>query len=418
MTGTGDTTKPRTWLRDARAVRAARRLAPSCMVCARAGGDARVSPSSGFPDDARRGVAVHQRRADRRDARSRWRRADAADVGRRSTRLPSTATRRLPSSSSSTAGSSPELSRRRTLPRGRDGRAAWPRAVAEQRGRRRAATSAQRRRFERARRSPRSTRRFSTTAPSSTCRTARVVEQPIHLLFVSTADRRGRGDVAPARADRRRRAQPGARSSRATSAPTARRYFTNAVTEVVARRERRASITTRCSARARRRSTSASMHVQRRAAATSRSHAFALGGALVRNDVVAVARRRGRRVHAERPVSRPTAQRLVDNHTTIDHAKPHCASRELYKGILGGTRARRLQRQDHRPPGRAEDRRQADQPEPAALGRRADRHQAAARDLRRRREVHARRGGRPARRRGALLPARARARATRGARHC
>ena len=32
--------------------------------------------------------------------------------------------------------------------------------------------------------------------------------------------------------------------------------------------------------------------------------------------------------------------RLVDNHTTIDHAKPHCASHEVYKGILGGTRAR------------------------------------------------------------------------------
>jgi Fe-S cluster assembly protein SufD len=26
----------------------------------------------------------------------------------------------------------------------------------------------------------------------------------------------------------------------------------------------------------------------------------------------------------------------VDNHTLIDHAKPHCTSRELYKGILGG----------------------------------------------------------------------------------
>ena len=49
------------------------------------------------------------------------------------------------------------------------------------------------------------------------------------------------------------------------------------------------------------------------------------------------ARRRGRRVHAQRAVSRPTAQRLVDNHTTIDHAQPHCGSREVYKGILGGS---------------------------------------------------------------------------------
>jgi Fe-S cluster assembly protein SufD len=28
--------------------------------------------------------------------------------------------------------------------------------------------------------------------------------------------------------------------------------------------------------------------------------------------------------------------RLVDNHTTIDHAKAHCPSHEIYKGILGG----------------------------------------------------------------------------------
>jgi Fe-S cluster assembly protein SufD len=29
--------------------------------------------------------------------------------------------------------------------------------------------------------------------------------------------------------------------------------------------------------------------------------------------------------------------RLVDNHTTIDHARAHCGSHEVYKGILGGT---------------------------------------------------------------------------------
>ena len=26
----------------------------------------------------------------------------------------------------------------------------------------------------------------------------------------------------------------------------------------------------------------------------------------------------------------------VDNHTLIDHARPHCSSRELYKGVLDG----------------------------------------------------------------------------------
>ena len=34
-----------------------------------------------------------------------------------------------------------------------------------------------------------------------------------------------------------------------------------------------------------------------------------------------------------------TGAQHVDNHTTLDHAKPHCASREVYKGILEGKSA-------------------------------------------------------------------------------
>ena len=85
--------------------------------------------------------------------------------------------------------------------------------------------------------------------------------------------------------------------------------------------------------------------------------------------------------------------------------------------MLGGTGARRLQRQDHRP---ARTRRR---PTPSRRTRRcssrderADQHEAAARDLRRRCEVHARGDGGPARSRHAVLPAgpRARSRRTRG----
>ena len=31
-----------------------------------------------------------------------------------------------------------------------------------------------------------------------------------------------------------------------------------------------------------------------------------------------------------------SGKRVADTHSRIDHAKPHCASRELYKGILDG----------------------------------------------------------------------------------
>ena len=100
--------------------------------------------------------------------------------------------------------------------------------------------------------------------------------------------------------------------------------------------------------------------------------------------------------------------RLVDNHTTIDHAKPHCPSHEVYKGILGGAsravfNGKIIVRQDAQ-------KTDAKQTNRALLltDDATDQHQAAARDLRRRREVHARRGDRPARRGGDVLPARAR----------
>ena len=60
-----------------------------------------------------------------------------------------------------------------------------------------------------------------------------------------------------------------------------------------------------------------------------------------------------------------------DHQTQIIHAQPNCFSRELYKGVLDGRVARRVQRQGVRPPDRAEDGRQADEQDAAALGRRA-----------------------------------------------
>src|SRR5262249_41080622 len=127
-------------------------------------------------------------------------------------------------------------------------------------------------------------------------------------------------------------------------------------------------------------------------------------------------RRRRRRLHAERPLSRRSG--AADRQPYDD--RPREAALRQPRDLQGDPRrhlARGVQRQDHRPAGRAEDRREADQPRAAADRRRHDQHEAAARDLRRRRQVHARRGDRPARRRGDLLPARAGHDVRRGARH-
>jgi Fe-S cluster assembly protein SufD len=70
--------------------------------------------------------------------------------------------------------------------------------------------------------------------------------------------------------------------------------------------------------------------------ATFASHSFSLGGRLVRNDVFAILDGEGGDCTLN-GLYLSDRDRLVDNHTTIDHAKPHCGSHEVYKGILGGT---------------------------------------------------------------------------------
>jgi Fe-S cluster assembly protein SufD len=63
------------------------------------------------------------------------------------------------------------------------------------------------------------------------------------------------------------------------------------------------------------------------------THYLALGGSLVRNEV----RVRFDGEHAEATVNGlylATGKQHIDNFTVIDHAKPNCASHELFKGIL------------------------------------------------------------------------------------
>src|SRR5204862_138754 len=57
------------------------------------------------------------------------------------------------------------------------------------------------------------------------------------------------------------------------------------------------------------------------------------GGGLVRNDVTAGLDGEGGECTLN-GLYFGDRRTLVDNHTTIDHARPHCASREIYKGIL------------------------------------------------------------------------------------
>jgi Fe-S cluster assembly protein SufD len=73
------------------------------------------------------------------------------------------------------------------------------------------------------------------------------------------------------------------------------------------------------------------IHEERSAAVTTR--AISLGGAVVRNEVNVALTGEGASVVLE-GLYVLTGRQHVDNHTVIDHARPHCESLELYKGIL------------------------------------------------------------------------------------
>jgi Fe-S cluster assembly protein SufD len=68
---------------------------------------------------------------------------------------------------------------------------------------------------------------------------------------------------------------------------------------------------------------------------TPSSHSISLGGSLVRNDVNAVLDGEGIDCILN-GLYLVEERQHVDNHMRVEHAKPHCSSHELYKGILDG----------------------------------------------------------------------------------
>jgi Fe-S cluster assembly protein SufD len=78
-----------------------------------------------------------------------------------------------------------------------------------------------------------------------------------------------------------------------------------------------------------------SVHVRQQRDSRFSSHLVSLGGALVRNESRAHLADQGCHCTLNGLALARDAQH-VDNHTVIDHARPHCESHELYKHILDG----------------------------------------------------------------------------------
>ena len=168
-----------------------------------------------------------------------------------------------------------------------------------------------------------------------------VVEEPIHLLFVSTTngepwvshprnlivlDENSQATVVETYVGNRTATE----GSRATTEGCP--YFTNAVTEIVAGEN---AVLDHIKAQ---RENEAAFHIATVQLQLSRSSAvtsfsISLGGALARNDINAVLGGEGGEVTLNGLYVANGTQH-VDHHTLIDHAQPHCPSHELYKGIL------------------------------------------------------------------------------------
>lgn len=79
----------------------------------------------------------------------------------------------------------------------------------------------------------------------------------------------------------------------------------------------------------------ASTFVHAHRAATFTSQAITFGGRIARNDITATLAGEGAEVTLN-GLYVADGDTLVDTHTTIDHAFPHCPSHEVYKGVLAG----------------------------------------------------------------------------------
>jgi len=159
-----------------------------------------------------------------------------------------------------------------------------------------------------------------------------VVNAPLHVLFVTVAA--GEAVMATPRLIVRagERAQVTLVESYTGFGPAA--TFTNAVAQIVVgpgaivnhvklQREPAAAFHL------------ASSFVRVERAGTFTSQAVTLGGRIARNDIVSTLAGEG----AECTLNGLYAgdgDSLIDTHTTIDHAQPHCPSHEVYKGILAG----------------------------------------------------------------------------------
>ena len=162
-----------------------------------------------------------------------------------------------------------------------------------------------------------------------------VLEQPIYLLFVTTD-----GDRPTVSHPRNliligRESQITLIEGHVGLADGV--YFTNAVTEVVAGENATVNYC-RLQQESERAYHVATLQVQQERSSNVTTHSISFGAALARQDVNTVLAGEGAECLLN-GLYVVNGRQHIDNYTTIDHAKPHANSREVYKGVLDGKSA-------------------------------------------------------------------------------
>ena len=159
-----------------------------------------------------------------------------------------------------------------------------------------------------------------------------VVAEPIHLLFLSTA-------AEPNRVTHPRLLLEAGSDSQASIIESyyglgSNVYWTNAVVEVVAGENSHIELYKIQHEELQAFHTGLIELVAGRNT-TITTHSLSFGGALVRNDINVLLDDEGSHCDLNGLYAVNGTQH-VDHHTLIDHAKPHCTSHQLYKGVLDG----------------------------------------------------------------------------------
>ncbi|HEX5717569.1 MAG TPA: Fe-S cluster assembly protein SufD [Thermoanaerobaculia bacterium] len=158
-----------------------------------------------------------------------------------------------------------------------------------------------------------------------------IVEKPIHLMFVSSSMGTEPIVTFP------RNLFVAGENSQVTLVETYAgegAYFTCPVTELVAGP---ASVIDHYKVQIESREAfhMATFQIEAERSCSPSSHSISIGGALVRNDVNAVLDGEGIDCILN-GLYLGEGRQVIDNHMRVEHAKPHCASHELYKGVLDG----------------------------------------------------------------------------------